>query len=334
MARILLVGKYKFNAGPANVNRSLIENSDDDLLYLKQDLKVLRLFEFVGKVFCADIILVSGLCSKIMFPIIKLSRKPIIYLMHGCAEYENKINNMNLDLKVLQLEQEIFKYSRKIICVSSKYAEWVKVRYPQYAFKICYSNNGIQIAVRDKVDKEPYSVAVAGGNRGIKNNTEICQAVQKLNDEGIPCKLYVFGRIYKANDDFSKYSNVEIMGHLEKKEYYKKLDKICLFCANSEVEPFGLAIADALNCNCSLLCSDNVGAVSIFEGNMSDMDTIKNPHNVDEIVDKMEKLFRNGNTERLLRAVDIEAYSEKSAYIRVKSLCNEVLETGKKKHVE
>ena len=64
-----------------------------------------------------------------------------------------------------------------------------------------------------------------------------------------------------------------MLSHLDKESYYNKLDEISLYVIASEVETFGLSIADALNCNCSLLMSDNVGGASIMKTKDEDLIT-------------------------------------------------------------
>ena len=238
--------------------------------------------------------------------------------MHGCLAYENEINKLKLPQVTIETQEKALKDAEHIIGVSEAYAGWLKQRYPAYANRITYVNNGIELQRRESVSKEPFTIAVSGGNRCIKNNVEVSRAVKKLNEDGIPCKMYIFGRIYPENDvieenDFNKYC-----GHLEKEQYYQKLDEISCFVLNSEVESFGLVVADALNCNCSLLMSKNVGAKSIMRTEESDI--IQNPHDVDEIVLKLKYLFNHPNYRRLYESIDVEGCSEKRAFERLKAI--------------
>ena len=105
---------------------------------------------------------------------------------------------------------------------------------------------------------------------------------------------------------------------MDKKPYYEKLDAISCYVMNSEVESFGLVAADALNCNCSLLMSRNVGAKSIMR--TEDTDIIQNPHNVDEIIEKLQYLFEHPNSDRLYRSIDRQECSEEKAFQKIKAI--------------
>lgn len=320
---MFLYGDWQSNAGPSNVTRSLIENSDEDLLYLKSKNKILKNVELIAKIYKSDIVVSSGIMPDKTQKKIKLMNKKMVYLMHGCIEYENKVNKLNLSEKKLSEESSTLLNANKIICVSEKYSKWAKEYMPEYSDKIIYLNNGVEIKPRKKKAKELYSIAVTGGNRNIKNNKIICRAAQKLCELGIPCKVYVFGKIYEGNENLSEYPCVEILGQLNKKSYYDKLDKISLLIMNSEAEPFGLVAADALNCNCSLLMSKNVGAQSIM--NVNKCDIIENIHDIDCIIDKIQYIFDNNNSDRLLKTIDAKGVSCKSAYDKLKKLCNDIM---------
>ena len=166
--------------------------------------------------------------------------------------------------------------------------------------------------------KIPYTVAVSGGNRCIKNNGEVYRAVKMLRSRGIPCKLYVFGRKYPDNDQIEENGYVEYCGHLDKKQYYKKLDTINCFILNSELEPFGLVVADALNCNCSLIMTQYVGGASVMHCSTNDI--IQNPHDIEEVADKIQWACEQPNADRLWASIDVNSCSEQVAYQRLKKI--------------
>ena len=316
-----LLGSYSQNAGPDNVNKALIRQSGSELVYAHSKNKFIYNIETVIKILTSNQVLISGVCAPRFYALLRIFCKRYSYLMHGCIKYENKINKLQLKPRDIELEEKVIKNAEHIICVSEGYAEWVKRRYPEYRNKITFVNNGIDLKQRQKIPKEPYTVAVSGGNRCIKNNLEVYKAVEKLNKEGIPCKLFIFGRKYPDNDtipenDFSIYC-----GHLDKKEYYQKLDKISCFVLDSEVESFGLVVADALNCNCSLLLSEAVGSRCIMK--TKEQDVIQDPHNITEIAEKIQMAFQHSNADRLFKSIRIEKCSEKAAYQRLKDILGE-----------
>lgn len=317
--KFLLLGNWKQNAGPCNVNRSLVENSDGTMRFLTWNRfsRIERLFKCI----ISNPIVISGGATNSEINIFKLLHKKIVYIFHGYYKYENEINNLNLSNKVLNNEAELLRIANIILPVSQNYSEWVKLHLPQYAHKIYFLNNGISICQREKTTKIPYSIAISGGNRPIKNASLVCEAVSKIVEQGYNCKVYVFGRFYKGGDDLSKYSFVIKEGHLNKEQYYNELDKISLFVVNSELESFGLVVADAINCNCSLLVSHNVGALSIIS--TTEDDVIFDTHNINELSTKILYLLQNSNSDRIYKSIDIQEVSEKNAFLKLKKIVNE-----------
>jgi len=320
--KTFLLGDYRLNAGPSNVNRSLVTNSDSRLDYVKSQNRILRKIERIAKCLFYKKLIISGGITKFELSLARLLHHDIYYLMHGDARYETMINKLNTDSDSLELFDTILSSASKIIAVSERYSLWVKERYPQYASKITYVNNGLEIKRRHKVEKVPFTIAVSGGNRLIKNNDIVCEAVSILRDKGYEIKVFVFGRDYPNNADLSKYPFITKTGQLNKEEYYALLDKISLYVVDSEVEPFGLIIGDAINCNCSLLVSEIVGARSIMR--MTEDDIVFDSHNINELSTKILNLFNNPNTDRLFESIDVEDVSEKSSYNKLMDIvCNE-----------
>lgn len=319
--RFFLLGAHDQNAGPSNVNKSLIRYSGKEMMYIHFKNKYIRNLEIVCKILFAKKILISGVCAPRFYKMIRMLKKRYSYLMHGCIEYENRINKLNVTSEMLLTEAKVLKNADHIICVSEDYTSWVKKRYLIYKDKIIFVNNGINLMQRPKICKNPYTVAVSGGNRCIKNNIEVYRAVEALNKEGIPCKLFVFGRNYSDNDKIPETEYITYCGHLDKEEYYNKLDRISCFILNSEVEPFGLVVADALNCNCSLLISKNVGSKCIMRP--IEQDIIQNPHNINELIQKIKRVFIKPNSSRLFDSINLKECSEERAYKKLKNIIEE-----------
>lgn len=315
--RFFLLGVWRHNSGPCNVNRALVNNSDSSMIHIKwkRFTRIERLF----KIFFCRTIVISGGATSEELSLMKLMHKRVIYLMHGYRQYENRINNLNLSKIELENEHQALTISKTILCVSERYSKWLKEQLPQFSNKISYLNNGVTIKRRKRVDKEPFSIAVSGGNRSIKNNGDVCKAVDLLIKKGYDIKLYVFGDFYECNDDILDYGFVKIMGQMDHNSYLTELDKISLFVLNSELEPFGLVVADAIDCNCSLLMSECVGAASIMY--TQEEDTIYNQHDINELSNKILYLLNNDNSDRLYSSIDVDDVSEKSAYLKLKNIC-------------
>lgn len=326
MKKFLLVGHYELNAGPANVNRAFIENADQSMDYIKncKNKYLRRLMQIFKCILYKDIVF-SGGVPFFEFCLVKLLRKRIYFIMHGCARYENKINQLEYSEAFLDREDVILEKVDKIIAVSENYANWVKQRYPQYKNKITYINNGIDINetyhFHDAHADNQRSIALTGGNRFQKCNLEICKAVELLNKEGhYNITVYSFGRFYPNGDELLHFPFVRKMGHMDKDTYYNKLKQIDLMVINSEVEPFGLVVGDALNCGCSLLLAKNVGAISIFKDIRAE-DVVLDNRNIHELAQKIAYLLENSNIQRLFNSVDRQKCSCKQAFLNLKKNC-------------
>lgn len=321
MSKILLWGEYMMNAGPSNVHRSLINHSNGELNYIKSQNKFIKYIELFWKLFYCDTVVYPTSIPIRDIRIFKFFNKKRIGILHGCSTYENEINKLGLDSqKIARKENTILNFSDIIVCVSKKFSLWCRQRFPQYAAKITYVNNGIAIAPRPKKEKRSNVIAISGGNRQIKNNNYVCRAVEKLNEEGFSCQIKIFGRLYPDNEDLTQYPHTNYIGHLDKCNYYEMLDEIPLYVIASEIEPFGLVVADAMNCHCSVLLSQNVGASSIMR--TQEEDIIENPHDITELAEKIRFILETPNTDRLLSTIDIEACSEQQAWKNLKAICN------------
>lgn len=321
--KFLLLGGYKSNAGPHNVNRSYIENSDESMSYIKTSgIRIINRLENLVKIIFYPSILFSGGVPTIEFQLCRILHKRTFYLMHGCTKFENIVNQLNLPKNTLEKEDFVLKNIHKIITVSSKFAEWVKNEYPEYADKITFCPNGIKLSypIAHKKRTDSRIIALTGGNRLIKRNYYICKAVENLNNKGWNIRVKAFGRNHSNGEPIYDFNFVDKMGQMSKNEYYKELEESDLLCVNSDLESFGLVVCDGLNCGCSLLMSKNVGATSIFN-NLQDDDLINDNRDIDEIAKKIEHLLEESNSKRLYDSIDKEKYSVKQSFLRLKQIC-------------
>lgn len=322
MAKMFLFGYHWDNNGPSDVNKAIIKYSDEKLTYLTKNDKFHKLIEIINHAYLSDAIIISGVCSRLVFEILMAFQKKMVYLMHGDIEFENAVNKLGLSSETLNMQRKILNKCDLILCVSESYSKWVKQKYPQYEYKISFLNNGVVLNRRNPAKKEKLTIAVAGGNRPIKNNADVCRAVEILANKGVNCKLYVFGRMYPNCDPLPVNTDITYVGHLNGEEYYSALDIIDVFVMNSDVESFGLTVADALNSRCSLLMSKNTGALSIMQ--CKNCDIIENNHDPVEIADKIIYLSINPNSDRLFRSIDVSDVSPKSSYERLAQICEEL----------
>lgn len=321
--KVFLIGKTDQNAGPANVTKEIIRNSDGRMMHTHYSNNKLLAVEIFFKSFFTDVFIISGI---IRWPVVKFIRKfhkPIIYIMHGCLDYEDDINHLHAMPIEHVSEKYILDNVDKILCVSELYSEWVKNRFPQYKEKISFLDNGLDIEPRKRVTKITHSVAVAGGNRQIKNNSEVCKAIELLNKQGFDCTLSIFGWRYPDGENLTAYPHCKYMGQLDKKEYYSLLDKNALFVINSEIEPFGLITGDALNCHCSILFSKHVGSSGIVR--TEDCDFIEDQHNPERIAVSIRYCLEHSNADRLLDSVDVHKCSGAFQYQKLMNICKKMI---------
>lgn len=324
--KLLILGEYNSNAGPANVNKKIISNLSNSIMYIKSKSKINKIFELIFKLINSDIILISGFdprCSSIC-KFTKIINKKTIYLMHGYAKYDNEINHLGLTDKILKKEYEILSKVSFILCVSKKFSEWVTIQLPEFEDKISYINSGIDIKYNNyffqKRNNEKFVIALSGGNRRIKNNVEVCKAVKILFDLGFNIEVNIYGRIYDNNDTFMKYPFLNFKGQISQEDFYTELKKTNLFILNTEVESFGLSAADALVCGCDILLSSNCGILSILDYTSNDI--ISDPHNIDEIVEKIKYFINdNSNNNRLLSTINFEECSWKNRSKQLIKIC-------------
>lgn len=325
MRKFHLVGFWRKNEGPQNVNRALIENSDGSMNYCKFRSRFLRRAENILKCIICPIIVFSGYAPKIELFISRLLSKKIIFISHGCLKTENEINKLEMSEESVLRERKNFNVADVVIAVSKTHLVHLSEVYPEIKKKIKYVNNGIDIAANfveheNNRENDTYEIAVSGGNRCIKRNRTVCEAVKRLIHNGFNIQILCFGTFCESGEDLSSYSFVQRMGQMNEDEYYNCLKNVDLYVVNSEVESFGLVVGDAMNCGCSLLMSKNVGAIDIFS-HLEDTDVIQDIWDIDEISEKIRNLLLNGNARRLFYSIDRDACSKKTAFENLKSIC-------------
>lgn len=75
-----------------------------------------------------------------------------------------------------------------------------------------------------------------------------------------------------------------------------------LYIQNSISESFGLSVIEALYAGCSLLLSNTIGCLDLFD-TLEDEDIIFDVYNQSEIYQKAKYLLLNPNNDRLIRGL-------------------------------
>ena len=91
--KILLFGDWRENAGPANVNKSLIQHADADMLYIKSAGGIKRAIEVFCKLLMCDVVVFSAYGGMKLFKIAKKLGKKVAILKHGDLKLEGEINH-------------------------------------------------------------------------------------------------------------------------------------------------------------------------------------------------------------------------------------------------
>lgn len=309
--KVLFLGDFWFNGGPTNVNKGLRQYLSDRYIYLSTNNKILKILQTIYYTVFSSKVIYSGIMNVGLFSIIvsKILRKKNAYLMHGCIEYETKINKTTNKLGMI-IEKMHWEIADKIICVSDPFAEWFKSNYPKYKDKVVVVCNGVKWDEHDLLDisnqRKNNLIVVTGGDRLTKNNIAVCEAVKLLNnDYGYNFELFIFGNLNKkdSENEYNNFEFVEWKGLVERKELFEYFKKSNIYIQNSSFEPFGLSPIEALLCGCNLIVSSNVGALTIIDSIQKE-DIIYDTKNIREIADKILNVYRMNNNERLLNSID------------------------------
>lgn len=312
--RLFLCGDYKTGTGPANVTKAYLKYLKSDTLYLKTTSKISRVLEIFFYTLRADVVLFSGYSRQniLGLRLAKLFSKKHAYLMHGCVEHENGIND-EADETMNHVERMTMELSQKIYAVSNQFAEWLKEHYREYADKIDVAVNGIDdTLVEPSGNRDSHLIVSIGGGMPRKRIKVLCRAIELVRKEyKIPLKLVVIGAVGKDSEEINQYSFVENRGLVHFEETKKLLRKAVLFVQNSCFETFGLAPVEALMCGASILCTKQTGAWEIF-GEVRETDQILNCEDEREIAEKIVGILQCPNADRLYSEIDKESTSWKA----------------------
>lgn len=317
--KIFFMGDSRGNYGPANVNREIKKRLSTLFIYEKSTNKYLRWIELLIKSMFCKVIVISGVSRQgsVLMNLAKKMGKKTVYIMHGCSEYEYRINRETVKQEILKQEKNIMSKADLILPVSEKYSICMKKGFPQYADKIKPLTNGIssmgQPANRVR-DRHPQVVAI-GGNQLLKNNIVVGRVIAKMNGR---VNFVVYGRI-KEHLPKESCEYMEYMGQVSQQQLAHAMQSSQLFVLNSVLESFSLSVIDALNNGCSVLVSEIAGVTDVLD--MQECDVIHDPMNEQEIQEKIEYLLEHPNNERLCASVDYDKWSYEKQVERLQQYC-------------
>lgn len=321
--RILLVGEYRCNMGPANVNKKIIEHMPGDFSYLrfcwpKGLSKILNVLELLIKLCFSQVVIVS-VTSRIGYTAGKLCaffRKKLVFIMHGCASYESQINGSAGSGQGDQWESFLMEHATLILPVSPMYGEWLKKRYPDYKDRIGVWSLGYDAKDYPQSGKRNKGlVLAAGGNTPQKNNNKVSDAVALLNGAA---RLEIYGQV---NTDWPQKisTHTRWMGKVPNHIFLEKLSCADVFVVNSTVESFSIALMEALCCGCNILASSEVGALGLLTVEPSDV--INDVNDAEEIRTKIQYLLDHPNHDRICAKLDWDQITYSKAICHLREIC-------------
>lgn len=322
MRKYLFIGDTRGNTGPSNVNKGIVANLSKKFSIVNEKCRIVKAVSFFKNIIFCKVIVVSGLTrfGARSVKIGKILRKKTIYIMHGCYEIETELNEMPKDTDTLRMEQELLHNIDLLLPVSKRYSEMIQKKYPFCKGKTQYLHNGVDFHPNTcgNIDHKRDGVIAVGGDRKLKNNIVVANAMSKLDNSKI---LTVYGHLYHPND-LPKGKNIKFKGLVPQKQLYAEMMKSKLYILNSVYEPFALSVFDALQCGCSILVTNVAGALELLGS--TEHDVIYDPMDEDEIAEKIDYLLQHPNNERLTKSLDFDKVSYKAEVKRLEQFCEKL----------
>ena len=120
----------------------------------------------------------------------------------------------------------------------------------------------------------------------------------------------------KIGEEIKQNECVEWIESLSHDKLLKEMENADVYIQNSLYETFGLAVIEALDAGCSLLLSNKMGCVELFE-NLNSNDVIYNSDDVNEIKEKLQAVLLKENNTRLRKAFRYDLISSENVSERL-----------------
>lgn len=321
--RVLLVGGYRENVGPANVNKKIIKYMPGDFSYIKCRKgkgpgKILMILELLIKLCFSQVTIVSTISRNgyIAGKFCACFHKKLVFLMHGCVDYEIELNKIEGQENSRKWEKYLMEHATLILPVSYRYGAWLRERYPNMKHRIGEWLLGSDS--EERVNDEPRNkglILTAGGNMPQKNNNKVSDAVAGLNGAA---RLEIYGHV--VPDWPSRMNeNTKWMGQVPNSTFIKRLSVADVFIVNSTLESFNISLMEALRCGCNILVSANVGALDLLE--VEPADVINDVNDVNELRSKILHLLDHPNHDRICAKIAWNEITNARAVSRLREIC-------------
>lgn len=323
--RYLLVGDYKGNNGPNNVNKQIIQHKSRKMMHVDFTKRFMKFPDTFLKLLVSKVVVVSGISRPgvIAIKAAKILGKKTAYIMHGCAVCEAEINGRVLSERDLRWERELLETADLLLPVSKRYSQWARKQFPQHAHKTSFWRFGVVKYPYKNVEREDNSIVAAdGGDANLKNNRAVSNAVERLNGQ---IKMRVYGTINDLSV-LSVNTHTEWLGKVPHDKYLDDLRKASVYIVNSRLESFNISVMEALSCGCSILMSTHVGASEILD--LTENDMIFDVDDENEIANKIQYLLEHPNHKRIYSKLDWNQHSPEKAVRRLEQICEELGRSG------
>lgn len=322
MKEIFFVGDFSSNTGPAIANQTFKKElrKDKSYFFSNQTSIIPRIMEMIFKTILSKKIC---LCSYsklniLSIKIAKLMNKKIFYLMHGSKSIEKLIASDNFKGDIIKapvelepIEEYFLENSEKVFCVSKKFQELMKIKFPEYCEKFEYIYNTVNFNNKNnkilKPSEKYIQILTIGGGMKQKNVLKICEAIEIINKSSSKkIKLIVVGQNSEKMNQILKYDFVVYYKNLKHEKLLKIMQLSDVYIQNSYFETFGIAILESVILGCDVLISQYVGAIDIFE-DINSSDIIYDVDNSTEIAQKILHLIDNPNNRRIEQNINYDA---------------------------
>ena len=182
---------------------------------------------------------------------------------------------------IKRYEAIVYDASDRIVCVSKSCMKFVQKQFPKYGNKMDYIYNVVDVnKIKNVCQEKKYlrqgnKILSVGGGMRRKNNLTIAKTIDKNFDN---LEYIVVGDMLEDGEEIKKFGFVTWIRHLTHETLLQLMNETDLYIQNSTFETFGLAIIEALYAGCSLLVSQAVGCMELFE-TITDMDIIYDTSN-------------------------------------------------------
>ncbi len=328
---LFLLGDFVSSTGPGIANRQIKES-----LELKYNVNVLSnskldlLLNLYNQIKKNDVLIICSY-SKVDYIAIKIAkilRKKIVYIMHGCVTYEKKMNNPSISSKkfkkIDKFENYIFENVDKIICVSKHFMNFMIEYKSVYKNKYDYIFNVVNVEKSNELIEKKIQVFSTGGGMIRKNNYKIACSIEKAK---LNLQYIIAGNELEDGYRLRGKKCVKWMDAISHDDVIKLMSESSLYVQNSKFETFGIAVIEALYCGCDILISNNVGCKDLFS-NLTNDDIIFDEDNEEQIGDKIKKLIKYGNNNRLMDGFLKEYISQQWQANKIQKIIGELIDVN------